>query len=531
MIDPTSFIEMALYTKLLNEVSTAISKNNLVLFVFITLYGIYKYIPTHFYLQISYYFANMNESFIIIPSHENTYHISTGFTTTKEVIRLKYSKRFKALNYYLLHLCKINIPQLQEIMEIEDNKTGTYSHSQQEEYVLMPYQNKKICICEKRNITLEITVMTKDSNDDTEKTKKTSLSYKKYLYKLSTPGNSPHVLHDFIEECIQSHSEYIKKTTDKQCIFEYIKTEYDDNENKCARYIETLFKSNKFLDKNIFFPEKEQFINELDKFIFDKEKHKIQYAKSGQPYKHTILLYGEPGTGKTCIIRGILNRTGRDGVYVPWSNIKKCYDLASILRSNKFNGKIREPKDLVFIFEDFDANSSKVLKNRKPEQNTGLNTEEFEMLTSSLSDEILEKNTISKDILLQIKSLKEYATNITSMTKTIDDEITLEYVLNIFDGVIEQHDTIIIFTTNHLEDIDPALLRPGRVDIQMELKRATVETIKEMLAYHYNIPKEEIEKKEGMKLLKDYEYSPAYIQNQITKINNTEELLERLCRH
>lgn len=115
--------------------------------------------------------------------------------------------------------------------------------------------------------------------------------------------------------------------------------------------------------------------------------------------------------------------------------------------------------------------------------------------------------------------------------KPIDDEITLEYVLNMFDGVVEQHDAIIIFTTNHLDDIDPALLRPGRVDMMLELKRATVETIKEMLHYHYKIPKEEIEKKERMSLLKDYDHSPAYIQNQITKINNIDELLERLCRY
>ena len=529
MFDHSSFIEMALYTKLLSEFSNIASKNNIFLFVLVAVYGIYKYTPNYFYLNMVSYFTNMDESFIIIPSHENSYHISTGYTTSKEVIRIKHSQRFKALNYYLLHLCKISIPQLQEIMEIEDNKNSSYSHSQVEEYILMPYQNKKICICDKRNITLEISIISKDSVDENEKSKKTSHSYKKYLYKLSTSGNDPMVLHDFLEECTTAHNEYIKKITDKQYIFEYTKTEYDDNDNKCARYIETVFKSNKYLDKNIFFPEKADFLQQLDKFIFDKEKHKAIYAESGQPYKHTIVLYGEPGAGKTCIIRGILNRTGRDGVYVPWSNIKKCYDLASILRCTKFNGKIREPKDLVFIFEDFDANSSKVLKTRKPEQKH-VNNEEFEILTSSLSDEVLEKNSLPKDILSQIKSLKEYATNITNVSlKPMDDEITLEYVLNMFDGVVEQNDAIIIFTTNHLDDIDPALLRPGRVDMMLELKRATVETIKEMLQYHYKIPKEELENKEGMKLLKDYEHSPAYIQNQITKINNIDELLERLC--
>ena len=42
--------------------------------------------------------------------------------------------------------------------------------------------------------------------------------------------------------------------------------------------------------------------------------------------------------------------------------------------------------------------------------------------------------------------------------------------------------------------------------------------------------KEEIEKKERLKLLQDNEYSPAYIQNLIQRMHTVDEVLERLCR-
>ena len=77
-------------------------------------------------------------------------------------------------------------------------------------------------------------------------------SYKQYGYKLSVPDNNTKKIHEFISKCETAYLEYIKKTTDNQYIFEYTKTEYDDNDKKCARYIETVFESNKYLDKNIF---------------------------------------------------------------------------------------------------------------------------------------------------------------------------------------------------------------------------------------------------------------------------------------
>jgi chaperone BCS1 len=98
-----------------------------------------------------------------------------------------------------------------------------------------------------------------------------------------------------------------------------------------------------------------------------------------------------------------------------------------------------------------------------------------------------------------------------------------------FDGIVEQHDAIIVFTTNHLEDIDPAAIRPGRVDYILELKNATTETITQMLAQRYKKTPEEMEiYKDRIKTIVDK--SPAEVQNKCIKSECIEECIERLSR-
>ena len=540
MMDPVQLIEMTMYSKLITEITSTILVDIRIVSIITVLLFLYKNIPEKYYEQFFSYIKNNNESFIVIPSHKKTYYLN-GYST-KEITKLKYSHRFKALHYYLLHICSVEFMEMYEIMEIMD-ACKEYSHNELEEYILMPYQNKKVQICPKLNIYLEITVSTEANDDKEDKTKKTIQSYKQYLCKISTPGKNPSILHEFLDRCIEQHKKYLKTNENRQCIFEYSKTEYDDNDRKVAKYIETPFVSNKHLTKNIFFPEKNRFMKQLDKFVHNREKHQAEYEESGQTYKLTIVLHGLPGTGKTCIVRGMLNYTGRDAILVPWSKIKTCGDLSSILRTNKFNGKHKELKDLIFIFEDFDANYSKVLKARKTKtkivkkiynsDNDNDNNDsniDLTVLTNKL-DETANVVDTPKEILEQIKILKDYATtSMNLINKPTEDELTLEYVLNMFDGIVEQHDAIIVFTTNHLEDIDPAAIRPGRVDYMLELKNATVETIKEMITHKFKLTQEELLVYEDKINSLESNISPALVQNMCFKYRKDEinEMLDAL---
>merc|ERR1711956_112119 len=56
-------------------------------------------------------------------------------------------------------------------------------------------------------------------------------------------------------------------------------------------------------------------------------------------------------------------------------------------------------------------------------------------------------------------------------------EIKLSDLLEAFDGVLEMKGRMMVITTNHLEKLDPALIRPGRVDLSLEFKRCNKKAI------------------------------------------------------
>jgi chaperone BCS1 len=53
--------------------------------------------------------------------------------------------------------------------------------------------------------------------------------------------------------------------------------------------------------------------------------------------------------------------------------------------------------------------------------------------------------------------------------------VTFSGFLNALDGVASGEERIIFMTTNHVEKLDPALIRPGRVDLMQLIDDATPE--------------------------------------------------------
>jgi chaperone BCS1 len=60
--------------------------------------------------------------------------------------------------------------------------------------------------------------------------------------------------------------------------------------------------------------------------------------------------------------------------------------------------------------------------------------------------------------------------------------VTLSGLLNALDGVAAQHGRIVVMTSNHPERLDPALVRPGRIDVKVELGHADDTQIATMFA-------------------------------------------------
>lgn len=468
-----------------------------------------------------------DESCINIPTHKKIYY-STNSHVVKETVKTIYSLRFRALNYFLQE--KFNsISNLVEIIKIENDKWGYETSS---DYILFPLNNSKVQIDIEQNIWFEVEITSaklEEPNDTKQKTNYTKMSEKNYIFKLTTPGkgNSKKLI-AFLDTIIELYTKNVINKKDK-IIIEYVQSQKDDDDKMKLTYKEYPFESNKFLDKNIFLEEKDQLIQYIDQFsIYNPNNSSYaEYATSGLTHKSTILLSGPPGTGKSCTIRGILNRTGRIGILVQWSKIKTCSEFISLIRNLQINGKTYTLGELCFIFEDFGANGCKVLKSRKSSihkiSNDFFNIAELEMNTK-LDEDInkIENLELKNSIYNQLQS---YKTKISQLyiNKTIDDALTLDCVLNAIDGIVELHDAMIIFTDNHIEDLDDAFLRPGRINYKLKLKNASVSIIKDMIQVKFGLLDEIMaEYSEQFNAMQNYIISPADVQNICFTYTNNE---------
>jgi len=111
----------------------------------------------------------------------------------------------------------------------------------------------------------------------------------------------------------------------------------------------------------------------------------------------------------------------------------------------------------------------------------------------------------------------------------LDDEpITLDDILNLWDGIRETPGRIMIISSNHYNDLDPALIRPGRIDVTMELSYASRTIIKEMYEHLFDEPIEHGKLEE----VEDGFYSPAEVINiYMNEERQKERFLERLCKN
>jgi len=218
-----------------------------------------------------------------------------------------------------------------------------------------------------------------------------------------------------------------------------------------TNYTEFSFESGKTF-KNIFFPEKEKLIKKIN-FFLDNESW---YSQHGTPYMFGLLLHGEPGCGKTSTIKAIANMTQRHIVSVPLKNVKTISDLYNALYGGKINKTSIPMNKRLYVLEDIDcAGLDDIMKKRvakghdEPEKAAEINPNEND--ENKKPEQKVEEKT----------------------------EIKLSDLLEAFDGVLEMKGRMMVMTTNHLERLDPALIRPGRVNLSLEFKRCTKESIGE----------------------------------------------------
>ena len=511
-MDTIHLLQFSIFSKMIQEftIDKKWLENPVILF-FIILYVLFKTVPYPYIysLQIALYDflrLNQNDCSIIIPFHSKTYATYGG----KSIAKTHYSERFLAINHYLQ-----STPELSNLIEVMNFENSRYDCDHTSEFILVPNNYDKIRVCQKHDIWFEVILEKTDTDDGNNEEKKGSSSYtkipqKNYTYRLSKQGKQNIlVLQTFIETCIQLYKKANEK--EEQMIYEYTKYKVDDETDRiCMTFQSSPFFSNKTFE-NLFFEGKQEIRQEIADFLTystDKEKQIIikKYRDIGIPYKKIFLLHGPPGCGKSSLIKAISIETGRHVIFVPWSRMKTCAEFSNLFYELKIGSKVLQQKDVIFVFEDFDANQNESIKSRgidmdKKNSSSFIDKNELEKKKKDTDDPFIKH---ALDNLLSFNMIRTTST----------DELTLECVLNTLDGIKELYNAILIFTTNDISAVDPAVIRPGRVDRIIEMKLATRSVIKAILGHFYrDIDPDSISVNQAIRLIPSaIAISPAKVQ-------------------
>lgn len=184
---------------------------------------------------------------------------------------------------------------------------------------------------------------------------------------------------------------------------------------------------------------KKDIINDLMTFT----KSKDYYKKIGKAWKRGYLLHGPPGTGKSTLIAAMANLLEYDIYDLELTAVKDNTDLRKLL--------IDTSSKSIIVIEDIDCSLDL----------TGQRQEKKEK-----DEDKEEKDPIKK----KAEAEKEKK----------GSEVTLSGLLNFIDGLWSACGTerIIVFTTNYVEKLDPALIRRGRMDKHIELSYCRFEAFK-----------------------------------------------------
>jgi len=376
------------------------------------------------------------------------------------------------------------------------------------------YYNQKINLSEDVYLFIEFN----DSNDSTNNDSKLDkidridnykLSFKYAKYRIYSEDQTK--LNNFFNELINFKKEEENETNLFYYMGSYLNLSdnkiksYDKNKNYNKNYknddnddenekklqvpdgyfqFEYYYLCNNKTFETLFLSNKEKIL----KFIDDFKNLNGIFKFKNIDNKLGILLYGPPGTGKTTFIKCLSHYLNRHVISIPMSEIKtnkQFFDLImNAQKSVKHNGVSTNEhlyfKKIIYVIEDMDAINS-VISTRSTNKN---------------DNEII-----------------------------YEDQLNIAGILNTLDGVVDTPDRVIIFTTNHIDHIDPALLRPGRIDLKIKLDYIEPDVSIEMIKYYFSFIEKEDE--EQIKdFIKNNKISPAVLEQYIKSSTNINDLIK-----
>lgn len=336
------------------------------------------------------------------------------------------------------------------------------------------------------------------NNNNPESRQISSHSSYKHQMKMTVQGSNMKQIQDFLEASKNRELNFRyppESEEEKQRLYIYDLCQQEER-HRHLNFYRYPFESLRTWD-TIFFQEKEMFLNQVHMYTEKKGPFSPYHQR---PHKLVMLLSSPPGYGKTSICKALANQLHRHIVYLNLKYIMNRHDLYRVLHhdilsiigdSNVDEDQVPNSKRM-YILEDFDADGmSLILQSRWKNQNQN-GDEHKSHEHSSVYDVSNNNNGQNNDSesdndndnhntrkLYKASSMSGYLTR----TKPVS-ELTLSDVLNALDGLNEV-DSILGFTSNCTERLDPALIRPGRIDLALTLKPWTTTELLQFMNYFY----------------------------------------------